>query len=681
MNLIFNTLTIEWPKEAQTCYFTLEEEGTRIFKSQFPQNIESIFPGVNSDGTEFIYTSFKTQREGFKSLSIDFQSENQDFLKRVYNDTINYYFKKRKNQLVKTNFIKDNQVWVHSKKHSTEKIDVYEKFTLKIQFETVSNLPELVLSYDGKSSIYKTSVADLIHDISPSKFGLVLYKNGLHKFDHLSERGVSDFENVFPLLNLDLKKALTLPIEAPPRDNRYIKYLDQLNNFVKAFINNDAFKSLVPISSSSFLSVPGSRVNQTEKNSNQLIFGNGKQDIVPNSGMQNYGPYKPSKWSKVHLFYIHHEDDIKTSLLLYKYFRDGLKGFTGLQQFAKVLTHTETGFSIKFTDKNNPIPEIERELQNRAFDPDVKYIAIYMSPVNKYDQDESKREIYYKVKELLLKRNITSQAIDPAKVISAGENYRYSLPNIAVAILAKLDGIPWRLDTPIKNELIVGIGAFKHVSTDIQYIGSAFSFDNKGGFNRFEYFMKHEIDILAGSISAALREYVSVNSTIDRLIIHFYKTMSEKELAPIEKALLELGLDIPVFIVTVNKTESEDIIAFDTASDNLMPLSGTYINIGESKYLLFNNTRYSNAAIGKSDGFPFPIKLKIDCTHKEQLKEVQVIKDLINQVYQFSRMYWKSVKQQNLPVTIKYPEMVAQIAPHFDGDEIPQYGKDNLWFL
>ncbi|MDR1582145.1 MAG: hypothetical protein LBS55_02620 [Prevotellaceae bacterium] len=33
-----------------------------------------------------------------------------------------------------------------------------------------------------------------------------------------------------------------------------------------------------------------------------------------------------------------------------------------------------------------------------------------------------------------------------------------------------------------------------------------------------------------------------------------------------------------------------------------------------------------------------------------------------NQVYQFSCIYWKLVRQQNLPVTIKYPEMVAPIA-------------------
>ena len=64
-----------------------------------------------------------------------------------------------------------------------------------------------------------------------------------------------------------------------------------------------------------------------------------------------------------------------------------------------------------------------------------------------------------------------------------------------------------------------------------------------------------------------------------------------------------------------------------------------------------------------------------------ELKDTKVIKNLIEQVYQFSRMYWKSVRQQNLPVTIKYPEMVAQIAPHFNANDIPEYGKTNLWFL
>src|SRR5690606_14557613 len=152
---------------------------------------------------------------------------------------------------------------------------------------------------------------------------------------------------------------------------------------------------------------------------------------------------------------------------------------------------------------------------------------------------------------LLLKRDIPSQVIDPVKLEEQGEQYTNSLTNISIAILAKLKGVPWRLQTPVKNELIVGVGAFKHMATDVQYIGSAFSFNNNGRFNRFEYFMKHEVDVLAGSISAQIREYATVNNQPDRLIIHFYKTMSEEELTPIQKALAELGLPIPVFIVTI----------------------------------------------------------------------------------------------------------------------------------
>jgi len=44
-------------------------------------------------------------------------------------------------------------------------------------------------------------------------------------------------------------------------------------------------------------------------------------------------------------------------------------------------------------------------------------------------------------------------------------------------------------------------------------------------------------------------------------------------------------------------------------------------------------------------------------------------------------MYWKSVSQQNLPVTVKYPEMMAQIIPFFNSKVLPAFGKKNLWFI
>lgn len=54
---------------------------------------------------------------------------------------------------------------------------------------------------------------------------------------------------------------------------------------------------------------------------------------------------------------------------------------------------------------------------------------------------------------------------------------------------------------------------------------------------------------------------------------------------------------------------------------------------------------------------------------------------LIDQVYQFSRMYWKSVAQQKMPVTILYPQMVAEIFPYFKTPVLSDFGKENLWLL
>ncbi len=313
----------------------------------------------------------------------------------------------------------------------------------------------------------------------------------------------------------------------------------------------------------------------------------------------------------------------------------------------------------------------------RPFNNKTKY---YISPIPKDHATKAEKAIYYKIKELLLKHKITSQAIDAQK-IKNNVNYIFSLNNISIAVLAKLDGVPWRLDVPLRNELVVGVGAFRNIDENIQYIGSAFSFNNNGKFNRFECFMNNQIDELAGSIIRSVKEYASVNRNLQRLIIHFYKNISQKELEPIENGLKNLGINVPVYIVSINKTESHDIVAFDNNFDNLMPHSGTFINIGYNQFLLFNNTRYKNSNFNVKDGFPFPIKVKITCNKRELEKDYKVIKELLNQVYQFSRMYWKSVRQQNLPVTIKYPELVAEMFPHFEGHEIPPFGKDNLWFL
>ncbi len=143
--------------------------------------------------------------------------------------------------------------------------------------------------------------------------------------------------------------------------------------------------------------------------------------------------------------------------------------------------------------------------------------------------------------------------------------------------------------------------------------------------------------MLAGSIRKAVMRYIVEHETAERLIIHFYKRISDRELQPIISTLHKLGLNIPVIVVSINKTESKDLIAFDTNAGDLMPVSDTIIQTGHRQYLLFNNTKYNTKYTVKD--WPFPIKLELTSKDDHLLNDIATVKELIDQVYQFSRMY------------------------------------------
>ena len=143
--LYFNILTFEFPSENKTFYFSKDDIGKshKIHKTLFPKEIDSIFPGLSNNGTDFIYTTFTSDNEEFKPLEVNFSYEYEDLIYRDYNRKINHYFRREKNKIVKVGFIKENQVWIFSKQLSTNQFDVYLKFSMKVQLKTVSKYPEL----------------------------------------------------------------------------------------------------------------------------------------------------------------------------------------------------------------------------------------------------------------------------------------------------------------------------------------------------------------------------------------------------------------------------------------------------------------------------------------------------------------------------------------------------------
>jgi len=696
-----NILNFKWPNSTPTFYLSLDDiEGSHpIHNSKFSKQLKDAFPNIDLSKTEQIFTTFTQKLPNAPSIKIKLIDDKE---LRIYKQYLKHQLKSyflEKGYIVVKNFVRDVQVWIPSKQGNTAQYNLYYKFSFKIQFAKLTDLPELIIAYDGTSKVLTTSVKNIEDSILIKR---CVY--GQKTFNYQMDLDTEDkeefynnivFEQAFPLFNLQLARALNIPIEEPTRPaNKYQNYVALINKFATSYLFTEEFKAIFPFKKDEFIDVPGNRINHINPDVGLLEFGkdqygNKKTHLVPKIAMNSLNPYRRPNNPNIKFFFIYHTSHKEAITKFYNNLKFGVKAekkyFHGIEAYVNIKADTSKEHFIEFKDQNNPLSEIIQKMESLTFDHEnVKYAAFYLSPFDKYTPEPEDRELYIRIKELFLNEGIVTQVVDYEKMVENIENqynFQFSLQNMALAIHAKLGGAPWKLAVTDKKELVIGVGAFTNQGENRRYIASAFSFQNNGLFRNFEYFNQSETTLLAGSICKAIRDFTSV-AKADKVVIHFYKEMSFEELKPIKEGMNKLGLKVPLYILNINKTEAEDIIAYDLNwKKKLMPISGTYIRIGDNQFLLFNNVRYSSLNnYQDTEGYPFPIKIKISSPDEDAFEDVEVIEELLTQVYQFSRLYWKSLRQQNVPITIKYPEMVAQIAPRFNNG-IPEDAKDKLWFL
>ena len=386
----------------------------------------------------------------------------------------------------------------------------------------------------------------------------------------------------------------------------------------------------------------------------------------------------------IKLFFIVHAPKAKAiGNDLYKKLKYAVEHFPGLNEFIRLpINLTDT--HITFQNADNPVPEIGKQLANMPFEPGLTYGAVYISPIKKDDPDPLKRQVYYRVKELLLKYKITSQVIWEQS--PGNSSFAWYLPNIAIALLAKLGGIPWKLRIPAGNDLIVGIGAHRSRELEQTYLGSAFSFDQHGIFREFSAFQDGNLRSMAASIQKAVYRYWNSFSgkTPERIVIHFYKKMNKRETEIIQKALREIKLQVPIIIATIFKHTQSDYILSDQSVAHHLPFSGTWLSTRHPfhhEFMLCANTRYPDQH-NNPKNYPTPLKVILESVHTEHyFDDKETVELLLAQIYQFGRLNWQTVKIKDRPITIYYPELVASKVPYFEEDLLPEFGTRNLWFL
>jgi hypothetical protein len=689
-SLLLNVIPFSAPAGKNTFAFYREKLPgcVPIFKKDFHDLLEGHFTRLEMIELEKLYTDFEAPKPGAFLLDIDL-SKAPRFANHYYRYLIRKHFTGIAD-IMHQDFTSETEVWFHDRAASTSKYNLYNQFTLKVQYARVTDRHEIVLSFDGTTKVLTRSIAH-IYDFQTELYNWVNCDGVLHRWRYLPQEWKNNLDKCFPVISNPLKPLFEIAYDVPNLKNRYPRFLNMLQSFYEKHLNTEGFRNIIPLDASGFYRPTDHQARIISQTSNDLLYANGNTGKEPRKDFKSKGPYQlPRNPPNFKFFFIYQASDKKTAVAaLYKYLNTGFTHqrfpFPKMQDYIRMPFQLDISKNIEFTCVEDAVSTVKNKVKNADWRTDTRYMALFINPVPKADKDADRNAIYYRIKEILLYEGISSQVIKTEHLYKNGnfnDDFNTFLPHIEVATLAKLGGVPWRLNRPTNSELIVGIGAFYSVTRKSRFVGSAFCFNNEGIFKGFDCFKGNDTISLAGSIREAVCKFIVTNHKASRLIIHFYKDISKKELQPIMNTLHTLGLNIPVIIVTINKTESKELLGFDMDDKtNLMPYSGTIVKVGYLEYLLFNNTRYAPESKPAQKEYHFPVKISFSCTAEGMLEDMDLVEKLIDQVYQFSRMYWKSTNQQNLPVTIKYPEMVAEIYPYFEHEKLPDYGKESLWFL
>lgn len=610
---------------------------------------------------KYLYLSFLQSNQDSHSSQLKNKNLPNDLKKKFLKEVI---VTKLKNKYIVEPFVEGADLSVYKPKNQgidEKNFKQYERYDICINIWK-DNI-ELTIGI-GSTNTYIGKLNDELKSKIPAEI-----RNNLRKVKNNLLIKTEDCDN-----NIDVKANYEirnyLNIKPSPVKKFYKNYYKLITDFIKEL--SDLLKDTIIVHQN----LLKKDINKVNFEKNKMVFKNHETDYSTVNGMRTYGPYLiPENINEEELFFIY--PDRESANKLYAYLSRGYRHFPGIESYVGIPANIyKERIKYSESDLKNIVNLIDEKLPNDSY---TNILAICIMPFSKANATTEQSEIYYKIKEKLLRKNIPSQFIERNKIFM--ENFHFSLPNIAIAMLGKLGGIPWKLERKLYNQLTVGFNVFIKQG-DGKYLGSAAYFDNSGIIKQVNGFKNDNIEQICEELVEFLKVYQKNqhdSETTNKIVIHYYKTLSNKETKIINETIKnKLGSYFAFAVVEINDTKTTIDLGFDLGYESLMPQSGIYVNLKPGEYLLFNNLRYWEKPINPINQEELSVKLRIYDPYNNFDKN-----ELISQVYEFSRLYWKSLKQKAQPVTTIYAKLVAEYIAHFENNELPssEIAKKTVWFI
>ena len=285
---------------------------------------------------------------------------------------------------------------------------------------------------------------------------------------------------------------------------------------------------------------------------------------------------------------------------------------------------------------------------------------------------------YLVAKAAFLSNQIPTQFVAFETFSMAPLNLAYTLSNLALAVYAKLGGIPWLIksDKGIAHEVVIGLGSAaigeSRFSRKERIVGITSVFRGDGGYLLSNLSnavpMSKYGEALTESLQATLQrvrnEMNWIRGDSVRVIVHAFKPMRNTEVESVKAALKEFS-EFDLQFAFLHVKQDHPYLLFDDDSigtkgrGEKTPVRGLFAEVGHNETLL---TLTGPQQLKRpTDGLPKPLLLSL---HRDSTFTDIIY--LTKQVYWFSNHSWRSFLPAAMPVTIYYSDLVAGLLGRLD---------------
>lgn len=420
-------------------------------------------------------------------------------------------------------------------------------------------------------------------------------------------------------------------------------------------------------------------------NKKEYIFSNKSTANSQFQGIRNYGPLK--KIDKGVIFVFIFEDRLKSfanELYLSLTGKSNPGTFPGFEPMFGVQISTSNVRKVQIQGFSNAellyVVDTVKTLQ--IAEPDKRIIGIYIEDCAIDTEDILASNHYYFLKYNFIRNNIPLQVVNYRK-LGERNSLKWSTSNVALAMFAKMGGIPWVVKPSNNNCLILGVGSSHKrdevTGTIIKYFAYTVCLDSSGLYKTLEVLAdetseSNYLENLKTNLIKILRDGRMEN--YKTCVLHLPFKIKQKEIEAISEAIQQIS-DIDFVAMKVNLDNKYFGYSFH---NTLVPYESSFVKLSRNEYLVwFEGLLYGKEVVDKRLANPVHIQF-LNLGNPKGFDERKYLQDVLN----LSGANWRGFNAKAIPISIYYSQIIAKYSEAFEkieGYEENSISNDKPWFL